>query len=141
MKNSSRMHRGELRTRLVPRVWVLVAAIFCLAMAAGQAAGEPCTPHPNPNAAQDMQTVLSRGDVTNLPMPLKKRLAEIAGRNHSYLPVQAFAEADQPSQLFQYYLLDTAGFEPNVFTAVIPGVNDSAMKTATGANCGAATIA
>jgi hypothetical protein len=57
------------------------------------------------------------------------------------MPLQAFAEADQPSQLFQYDLLDTSGFEANVFAVVIPGVNDSAMKTATGANCGAPTIA
>ena len=97
--------------------------------------------HPNPNAAADAQTVMTRGDVANLPVPLKNRLGQIAARNHSILPVQAFAEADQPSQLFQYYLLDTTGFEPNVFTAVIPGVNDTAMKTATGANCGAPTIA
>ncbi|MGC2204274.1 MAG: hypothetical protein WA633_29545 [Stellaceae bacterium] len=51
--------------------------------------------------------------------------------------MQAFAEADAPSQLFQYYLLDTTGFEPNVFTAIIPGVNDANVElTATGANCG-----
>jgi hypothetical protein len=51
--------------------------------------------------------------------------------------MQAFAEADKPSQLFQYYLLDTSGFEPNVFTAIIPGVNDANVElTATGANCG-----
>jgi hypothetical protein len=54
--------------------------------------------------------------------------------------VQAYAEADQPSQLFQYYLLDTHGFEPNVFTARIPGVNETAMLTATGGNCGLPTI-
>jgi len=43
--------------------------------------------------------------------------------------------------LFQYYLLDTDNFEPNVFTTRIPGVNDLAMFTATGANCGLPTIA
>jgi len=59
------------------------------------------------------------GDVVNLPVPLKNRLGQVAARNHTYLPLQAFAEADQPSQLFQYYLLDSTGFEPNVFTAVI----------------------
>jgi hypothetical protein len=137
MTNSSKMFRCELRP--VQRIWGSVAGLLFLSMTAGQAAGQTC--NANPNAAQDTQTVLSRGDVANLPMPLKNRLGEIAGRNHSYLPVQAFAEAGQPSQLFQYYLLDTTGFEPNVFTAVIPGVNDTAMKTATGANCGAPTIA
>jgi hypothetical protein len=42
--------------------------------------------------------------------------------------------------LFQYYLLDTNGFEPNVFTARIPGANDTAMLTATGADCGLPTV-
>jgi hypothetical protein len=64
----------------------------------------------------------------------------MAERPHSYLPLQVFAEADKPSQLFQYYLLDTNGFEPNPFTARIPGINDKAMLTATGGNCGLSTI-
>src|ERR1700730_1847891 len=98
----------------------------------------PC--HPNPNASQDMATVRNRDDVKSLPAPLKERLAILAGRPHSILPVQAFAEADKPSQLFQYYLLDTHGFEPNVFTSKIPGVNDAAQLTATGADCGLETI-
>src|SRR6058998_3337600 len=45
-----------------------------------------------------------------------------------------------PSQLFQYYLLDTNGFEPNVFTTTFPGVNDHVQLTATGTNCGLPTI-
>ena len=113
-------------------------AILGLALPSGPATAQ-C--NPNPNAAADAQAVMTRGDIVNLPVPLKNRLGQIAARNHSVLPVQAFAEADLPSQLFQYYILDTTGFEPNVFTAVIPGVNDTAMKTATGANCGAPTIA
>ncbi|MGB7925662.1 MAG: hypothetical protein WCF57_20655 [Pyrinomonadaceae bacterium] len=98
----------------------------------------PC--HPNPRAAQDKFTVRNRGDVVHLPQPLKDRLQEMAGRPHTFLPMQAFAEADDPSQLFQYYLLDTNGFEPNVFTAKIPGINDTAILTATGGNCGLPTI-
>src|SRR5256885_3577554 len=98
----------------------------------------PC--HANPRAARDMETVANRDDIRQLPAPLKERLVQLAVRPHSVLPVQAFAEADQPSQLFQYYLLDTAGFEPNVFTTRIPGVNDAAHLTATGANCGLSTI-
>src|SRR5438874_8513183 len=98
----------------------------------------PC--HPNPRAALDMETVANRGDIRKLPAPLKERLVQLAGRPHSVLPVQAFAEADQPSQLFQYYLLDTTGFEPNVFTKQIAGVNDAAQLTATGAVCGLPTI-
>src|SRR6266404_7431692 len=80
----------------------------------------PC--HPNPRAARDMETVANRGDVRNLPAELKDRLLQLAGRPHSVLPLQVFNEADPPSQLFQYYLLDTTGFEPNVFTTLIPGV-------------------
>jgi hypothetical protein len=67
-------------------------------------------------------------------------LVRIASRPHSQLPVQAYAEADGPSQLFQYYLLDSTGFEPNPFTSLIPGANDTAMLTATGSNCGLPTI-
>ena len=98
----------------------------------------PC--HPNPLAAQDEATVLSRGDVKFLPVPLKSQLARMANRPHTYLPIQAYAEANSPSQLFQYYLLDTHGFQQNVFTSRIPGVNDTAMLTVTGANCGLPTI-
>jgi hypothetical protein len=98
----------------------------------------PC--HANPLAAQDEATVASRGDVASLPLDLKNQLVRIAGRPHTYLPMQVYAEADSPSQFFQYYLLDTHGFEPNVFTSRIPGVNDTAMLTATGSNCGLPTI-
>src|SRR6201997_2716434 len=98
----------------------------------------PC--HPNPNAAADRDTVAGRGDIGKLPQPLKDRLIRLADRPHTYLPLQVFAEADQPSQLFQYYLLDTEGFEPNVFTAVLPGFNESVQLTATGGNCGVPTV-
>jgi hypothetical protein len=47
--------------------------------------------------------------------------------------MRAFAEADKPSQLFQYYLLDTENFQPNVFTTVISGMNDGAIPTAANA--------
>ncbi len=97
--------------------------------------------HGNPNFAADGTAVMTRGDVASLPAPLKNELTRLACRPHSTLPIQFYGEADSPSQLFQYYLLDTSGFEPNVFTARIPGVNDTAMFTATGANCGLPTIA
>ena len=121
--------------------WSAAALLMLLASAPPTgvfAADTAC--HPNVNAAQDRATVLARSDISGLPWPLKQRIADVAARPHSVLPIQAFAEADKPSQLFQYYLLDTTHFQPNVFTAVIPGVNDTAMKTATGANCGAPTI-
>ena len=60
-------------------------------------------------------------------------------------PLQVFAEADPTtsrSRLFQYYLLDSTGFQPSVFTTTIAGVNDdpSTQQTVWGANCDCATI-
>ncbi len=98
----------------------------------------PC--HPNPNAEADRASVAGRGDIINLPQPLKNQLLRLAERPHTFLPIQAFAEADQASLLFQYYLLDTHGFQPNVFTTIFPGINDNVMLTATGAVCGLPTV-
>src|SRR5260370_30974915 len=81
----------------------------------------PC--HPNPQAAQDEATVRNRGDVSQLPGPLQNRLGQLANRPHSQLPLQIYAEADGASQLFQYYLLDTGGFYPKVFTTPLPGIH------------------
>jgi hypothetical protein len=75
-----------------------------------------------------------RGDIRNLPAQLKQVLSEINGRPHSFQPLTVFAEADKPSQLFGYYLLDSSRFEPNIFTATFPGINDGMIPTATGAN-------
>ena len=120
----------------------LRGAKVCLTMLAGLGftaapgfgLGAPANPvHPNPTAEQDEATVRNRGDVVNLPAPLKRALGELAEESHTYLPLQVFAEADKPSQLFQYYLLDTKRFEPNIFTAIVPGINDSAIPTAANA--------
>ena len=125
--------------------WVSILAILGLATlpahartVPGDQPPPPC--HPNPRAKQDMKTVANRGDIQNLPAALKDRLVQLAGRPHSVLPLQVFNEADPPSQLFQYYLLDTTGFEPNVFTTLIPGVNDQVELSVTGGNCGQPTI-
>jgi hypothetical protein len=116
-----------------------VPALLGIDSAGAEQPPAPC--HPNPNAAADDAAVGSRGDVVNLPGPLKERLIQLADRPHTYLPLQVFAEADGASQLFQYYLLDTTGFQPNVFTAIIPGVNDGNVQlTATGGNCGLPTV-
>ena len=120
-----------------------VSAVTALAIFAINARAEqpPAPCHPNPTADADETAVRSRGDVVNLPAPLQDRLAQLANRPHTYLPLQVFNEADGASQLFQYYLLDTTGFEPNVFTAIIPGVNDGNVQlTATGGNCGLPTV-
>lgn len=98
----------------------------------------PC--HPNLRAEDDQESVREHRDIRRLPDPLRDMLVRMASRPHTYLPMQAYAEADKRSQLFQYYLLSTRGFEPNVFTSQIVGANDSAMLTATGSNCGLPTI-
>ncbi|RZI41732.1 hypothetical protein EGT07_16640 [Herbaspirillum sp. HC18] len=119
----------------------LIAAVGLTALAENAYARQPPPPcHANPNAAADRNTLLSREDIQQLPSTLKDTLGTLAERPHTYLPMQIFAEADSPSQFFQYYLLDTKGFEPNVFTSQIAGVNDKAMLTATGGNCGLPTI-
>ena len=104
---------------------VLGIAFGALTNAYAEQPPPPC--HPNPNAAADRDAVAARGDIEKLPQPLKDRLIQLADRPHTYLPLQVFSEADHPSQLFQYYLLDTESFEPNVFTTIFPGVNDQAQ--------------
>jgi hypothetical protein len=131
-----------------PAITAVLALLVLAALDSLSYAEQPPPPcHSNPFANQDTQTVLTRGDVLQLPAPLKERLARMASRPHSQLPTQAYAEAQfegtrkpKPSQLFQYYLLDTTGFEPNPFTAIFPGINDQVMLTATGPDCGLPTI-
>jgi len=87
------------------------------------------------------QGFVFRGDIIRLPGPLQARLVEINRRPHSVEPITAFSEAGSPSLLFQYYLLDTNNFQPNVFTSKIPGLNDTAIQTAANAaNGGLPTI-
>jgi hypothetical protein len=126
---------------------IISLALSCIAMNSTQsfANGE----HPRfgnhymynlTQSQKDKIEVAYRGDVRQLPSPLKSRLVELAGRPHSYLPLTAFSEAPVPSTLFMYYLLDTKSFQPNVFTAKINGVNETAVPTAANfANGGLAT--
>jgi len=44
----------------------------------------PC--HPNPNAADDRDVVAKRGDIANLPKPLKDRLIRLADRRTRFCP-------------------------------------------------------
>jgi len=117
---------------------LLVGTLFFSAAAQAEQPPSPC--HPNPSAKHDEAALRARGDIVSLPSPLKDRLAQLANRPHSTVPIQVYAEADAASQLFQYYLLDTSGFEPNVFTTIFPGVNDHVQLTATGGNCGLSTV-
>ncbi|MGH8033349.1 MAG: hypothetical protein ACREO8_13575 [Luteimonas sp.] len=105
---------------------------------------EPFTlrfPFPLPFPFPLLDSFDRRGDIRALPAPLKNRLRLIDRRPQTYPPMTAFSEADSPSQLFQYYLLDTNNFQPNVFTSVVPGINDTAIATgANAANDGLPTI-
>lgn len=83
--------------------------------------------------SQDVQTFLNRGDIKTLPAPLRAALGQLAGRPHTFNPMRVFAEAAKPSQLFQYYLLDSKGFQSNIFTTTFPGINDHAIPTAANA--------
>src|SRR5258708_4473203 len=145
---SKRMKKIAMTLRTKKARLVATFGLAVLAPYAGSAEPPPPPCHPNLQANQDMAAVKTRGDVVNLPDPLKARLVRLADRPHSQLPTQAYAEAQfdtapfkpKPSQLFQYYLLDTTGFEPNPFTATFSGLNDTAMLTATGPVCGLPTI-
>jgi hypothetical protein len=113
------MQRSEGdRARLAGLCAVLAVTGVVVSVNIARAEQPPAPCHSNPTAAADEAGVRSRGDVVNLPAPLQDRLAQLANRPHTYLPLQAFNEADGADQLFQYYLLDTSGFEPNVFTAI-----------------------
>ena len=137
------MQRYDTRQRRVTGFCSVLAVTVATVLSTGLARAEqpPAPCHANPTADADEAALRARGDIVNLPGPLKDRLAQLANRPHTYVPMQAFAEADGASQLFQYYLLDTTGFEPNVFTAIIPGVNDANVQlTVTGGNCGLPTV-
>src|SRR5581483_2759362 len=58
----------------------------------------------------------------------------------SFPPLTVFSEAATPSLLFQYSLLDTNNFQPNVFTTTVPGINDGVAPTAAGPNGDLPTI-
>ncbi len=90
----------------------------------------------------NFRSLRERGDIKFLPAPLQNRLAELARRPHSYMPLTVFSEADESSQLFGYYLIDTTGFLPNVFTSVVPGINDNGViqTAANFANGGLPTV-
>jgi hypothetical protein len=88
---------------------------------------------PAPAAEPDVNQLLNRPDIKHLPMPLKNRLAQLLEMPHAYPAVTAFNEATKPSLLFQYYLLDQTSFQPNVFTAQIKGINNTATPPDAGA--------
>ena len=102
-----------------------VLVSITIASSASRARGQEASPR-----AAD--AIGDRGDIVNLPAPLKNRIIELAGRHRTTDPMRAFAEADSPSQLFGYYLLDSIHFQKNVFNS-INSLNSGMAPTA--ANC------
>jgi hypothetical protein len=138
------------------RVRLLAGLALAMLGAAPTWANQTC---PAPTAVPPLDTChpsactpnfCSRGDIGPLAsevdtQPLQDRLVTLDCSPHSIAPLQVFAEADpvtSKSRLFMYYLLDSTGFQPSVFTTTIPGLNDdpSTMLTVWGANCGLSTI-
>jgi hypothetical protein len=71
----------------------------------------------------------NRGDIANLPGPLKNRLVELNGRPHSFSPLTVFSEAPDPSLLFGYYPRYDRPIV-FIFTTRHSGINDNAVPTA-----------
>jgi hypothetical protein len=113
-------------------VLLALASLTLAALAATGIGAKTDEPHGD-DREPNFRSLRRRGDIKFLPAPLQDRLVEMARRPHSYLPLTAFSEADAPSRLFGYYLLDTTGFPPNVFTSIVPGINDNGVIP-TGAN-------
>ena len=146
-------HKEQGKRRRTGRVSLVAALGLAVVIPATARAAQHC---PAPTAVAPMGTCHSsectpgfctRGDISALAsqpetQPLQDRLVTLDCSPHSISPVQVRAEADDKSRLFQYYLLDSTGFEPSVFTTQIPGLNDdpSTMLTVFGANCGLPTI-
>ena len=132
----------------------VVMGFAFMALSAGLADAQQVCPSPTPvpplstcHPSMCTPNLCARGDIAPLSSepatrPLQDRLITIDCSPHTIAPLQIFAEADNKSRLFQYYLLDSTGFQPSVFTTTIPGVNDdpSTMRTVWGANCNLSTI-
>jgi len=113
------------RSLFAPVLAVVVLVSALVASSSSRARAQEASPR-----AAD--AIGDRGDIVNLPAPLKNRIVELAGRHRTVDPMRAFAEADSPSQLFGYYLLDSIHFQKNVFNS-INSINSGMAPTA--ANC------
>jgi hypothetical protein len=132
--------KTEVKDRWVSNIVILLFAFAFVGLLQSTVQAQQ-TCHPPKKANHEGAAVARRGDVKHLPQALKDQLVLIAKRPHNTRPTTAFAEADSPSLLFQYYLIDTTGFEQNIFTTIIPGINDFVGQTAANAaNCGLSTL-
>jgi hypothetical protein len=119
----------------MPRTSTKVAGIAAVAALGVAMAVNTGISSASPSSRSGADSVFEqRGDIRHLPDALQDRLELLANRPSTFAPMTAFSEAPTPSKLFQYYLLDTKHFQPNVFTKTIPGINDGVAPTATGPN-------
>src|SRR6185369_13385665 len=121
----SRIRRSLMKSKSSNRTATTIrGALLALALLAavlGAATGSSGAPQAGG------EHISGRGNIHGLPRALRQRLVDHAAPPHTYTPMRVFAEADKPSQLFEYYLLDGTDIEPNVFTSIIPGINDHAI--------------
>jgi hypothetical protein len=122
---------GGLAMRTISSKVGLLAAVMALGVGLGVNAA---TSTATPTRSTADSPFEQRGDIRHLPDALQDRLELLANRPTTFTPMTAFSEAPTPSRLFQYYLLDTRHFQPNVFTTTIPGINDGVAPSATGPN-------
>ena len=153
VKAADTQHQERRKRRWTRRVSLVAAFGLAVVIPTTARAAQTC---PAPTAVPPLGTChpsectpgfCTRGDISALAsqpatQPLQDRLITLDCSPHNISPVQVRAEADDKSRLFQYYLLDSTGFEPSVFTTAIPGLNDdpSTMLTVWGANCDLPTI-
>jgi hypothetical protein len=130
-----RIERNCMRSKPALAIGAIIVA---LGTVAGSAVAATSAASASP--AKPCRGLTCRADIRHLPAPLKQRLVALTQRPHTFGPMQAFSEAPKPSKLFQYYLIDTKHFQPNVFTKTIKGINDGVAPTATGPNHDRPTI-
>src|SRR2546427_11081332 len=91
------------RTILLTLRTLAALCVAALTPLAGYAEQPPPPCHPNLQAAADMATVASPGDVALLPTPLKDRQVQLARRPPTFLPIVAHAATAGASHFFCAY--------------------------------------
>lgn len=84
-----------------------------------------------PKGKKDVKTVAKREDIKSLPQPLKDALLFLAGAPNTFVPSSVYNEffmTKKNALLFQYYLINAKGFEPNAFTTRVPGFTDGVAQ-------------
>ena len=123
------VHAHRRETTMKPSVLQFLLVATCLIGTVGTAPGGTPTPHQPGSRGIDR-----RGDVRNVPAPLKERLVELAGRPHTYPPLTIFSEAPAPSQLFVLLPARHHGLPAERLHQRSSGSTTSRRSRSTGAN-------